>query len=224
MKARSLILRFVLAALALAEPSLWAQDGLGGALSHLGATRSLLHKQFEQRLAAADFDNDQKPDGAVLLDAGQFHGQKTLRIELHVTAQNDSELTFESNEPDLAISALDVNRDGAPDIVVEQMFTHKRLHVWLNDGHGSFRKVRIEDFSSADGESPYQVKAPSLAQDYPTFYLPSKLGSELAVVKAAVPSFGSSPSGRHIRPITSAAHARADEPNPSRGPPFFLSL
>jgi hypothetical protein len=224
MKARSLILRFVLAALALTAPSLWAQDGLDGALSRLGATTNLLHEPFGQRLVAADFDNDQKPDGAVLLDSGQFQGQKTFRIEFHVTARNDSELSFESNEPALSISALDVNQDGAPDIVVEQSFTHKRLHVWLNDGHGSFRNVRIEDFPSADRESPYQFKAPSLAQDFPTLYLPSKLGSELAIVRAAAPPFGSSTSGQHIRPIASARQTRADEPNPSRGPPSLLSL
>src|ERR1019366_1617741 len=224
MKARSPILRFVLVVLALTAPSLWAQDGLGGALSRLGATTDLLHEPFEQRLAAADFDNDQKPDGAVLLDTGHFQGQKTFRIELHVTARNNSELSFESNEPALAITSSDINHDGAPDIVVEQTFTHKRLHVWLNDGHGSFHKARIEDFPSTDGESPFQFKAPSLAQDLPTLCLPSKLGSEPAIVRAAAPSFGSSTSGQHIRPIASTRQTRADEPNPSRGPPSLLSL
>jgi hypothetical protein len=224
MKARSLILRFVLAALALAAPSLWAQDGLGGALSRLGAPTSLLHEPFEQRLAAADFDNDQKPDGAVLLETGQSHGQKTFRIELHITTGNNSELSFESNESALAITSSDINRDGTPDIVVEQTFTHKRLHVWLNDGHGSFHEERIEDFPFSGRESPYQAGAPSPGQVWPALYLPSKLGSELVVVKAAAPSFGSSTSGQHIRPIASTRQTRVDEPNPSRGPPSLLSL
>jgi hypothetical protein len=224
MKARSLIFRFVLVMLALAVPSLWAQDGLSGAVSRLGKSADLLHSPFEQRLVAADFDNDQKPDGAVLFDGGQFHGQKSFRIELHVSGGNDTELSFESNEPALAISALDVNQDGSPDIVVEQPFTHKRLHVWLNDGHGTFSKARVEDFQSSGRDGPYDFKAPSLGQECPALYLPSRLGSELVFVKAAAPSLGSPTSGRHIRPIHSAAHARVDEPNPSRGPPSFLSL
>ena len=224
MKARPLILRFVLAALALTAPSLWAQDGLGGALSRLGATRSLLHGPFEQRLVAADFDNDQKPDGAVLLNTGQFDGQKIFRIELHVTTGNDTEFSFESSEPGLAIATLDVNQDGAPDIVVEQTLSHKRLHVWLNDGRGSFRKARVEDFPSSGSEGPYQVGAPSSGQECPALCLPSKLGPELAVAKGAVPSFGSSISGQHVRPIESAVQARANALNPSRGPPSFLSL
>jgi len=224
MKARSRYLRFVLAALVLAVPSLRAQDGLGGAMARLDTSGCLLHDQFEQRLVAADFDNDKKPDGAVLLDAGQFHGHKTFRIELHVTAGNDTEFSFESSEPALAISTSDVNQDGAPDIVVEQAFTHKRLHVWLNDGHGSFNKARVEDFPSTGRDGPYQLKGPSLGQDCPALCLPSKLGSELAVVRAAAPSVVSSTSGRHIRPIASVAHSRADAPIPSRGPPSLLSL
>lgn len=224
MKMRTFISRFVLAAMALIAPSLWAQDGLEGALSRLGATGSLLHEPFEQRLVAADFDHDQKPDAAVLLDTGQFDGQETFRIELHVTASNNSELSFESDEPDLAITSSDINHDGAPDIVVQQTFTHRRLHVWLNDGHGAFRKARIEDFPSEDGESPYQFEAPSPAQDFPTLYLPSRPGSELASVRAASPSLGSFVSGQRIQPIASTRQTRVDDPNPSRGPPSLLSL
>jgi len=224
MKVRCLIPGFVLAALSLVAPPLWAQDGLDGAVSRLGTTKGFLHQPFEQRLAAADFDNDQKPDGAVLVDAGQFRGQKTFRIELHVTAGNNSDLTFESNDFAPAISALDVNQDGAPDIVVEEAFTHKRLYVWLNDGHGNFREARTEDFPSTGRDGPYQFKAPSLAQDCPAVYLPSKLGSELSIASAAVPSFGSLAGGRQIRPVAPAFQTQADAPNPTRGPPSFLSL
>lgn len=224
MKARCLISGFVLAALALAAPALRAQDGLGGAVSRLETTKGFLHQPFEQRLAAADFDNDQKPDGAVLIDTGRFDGQKIFRIELHVTAGNNSDLTFESNNFAPAVSALDINQDGAPDIVVEEAFTHKRLYVWLNDGHGAFQKARTEDFPSTGRDGPYQVKAPSLAQDCPALYLPSKLGSELALARAAAPSFDSLAGCRQIRPVAPAFLTQADAPNPTRGPPSFLSL
>ena len=221
MKVRTFIPRFALATLSLIAPSLWAQDGLGGAVSRLGSTGALLQEPFEQRLAAEDFDNDQKPDGAVLLDTGQFNGQKTFRIELHVTARNNSELSFESNEPALAITSSDINQDGAPDIVVEQSFTHKRLHVWLNDGHGSFHKTRIEDFPSKVSESPDKAGRPSLEQECPAFYLPSKVDS---AVKAAAPCFGSAVSSQNIRPVAPAFQTRRAEPNPSRGPPSIFSL
>ena len=224
MRARSLYLRIVLAALALAVPPLWAQDGIGGAILRLEDTRGLPHQPFEQRLAAADLDKDEKPDGAVLIDTGQSHGQRAYRIELHVTAGNDSDLTFESNDSAPAISALDVNQDGAPDIVVEEAFTHKRLYVWLNDGHGTFRKARIEDFPSTGRDGPYEFEAPSLAQDCPALYLPSKLGSELVIARAGAPSLDSSTSGQSVRPLVSARLTQADEPNPSRGPPSLLSL
>ncbi len=224
MKARCLIPGFVFAVLSLAAPPLSAQDGLGGAISRLEITKSFLHQPFEQKLAAADFDNDQKPDGAVIVDTGQFDGQKIFRIELHVTAGNNIDLTFESNNLAPAISALDVNQDGAPDIVVEESFTHKRLYVWLNDGHGAFRKARTEDFPSTGRDGPYQFKAPSLAQDSPALYLPSKLGSELSIARAAAPSFDSLADGRQIRPVAPAFQTKADAPNPTRGPPSFLSL
>lgn len=224
MRARSLHLRIVLAVLALGVPSLWAQDGLGGAILRLGDTRNLLHQRFEQGLAAADFDKDEKPDGAALIDTGRSHGQKAFRIEVHVTGGIDSDLTFESSDLAPAISALDVNQDGAPDIVVEEAFTHKRLYVWLNDGHGAFRKARIEDFPSTGRDGPYEFKAPSLAQDNPALYLPPKLGSELAIARAAGPFRDSSTSGQPVRLLVSARQTQADKPNPSRGPPSFLSL
>jgi hypothetical protein len=224
MKACTLIPRFALAVLALIAPTLWAQDGLGGAVSRLGSTYTLLREPFEQRLAAEDFDNDRKPDGAVLLDTGQIHGQKTFRIELHVTARTNSELSFESNEPALAITSSDVNQDGAPDIVVEQSFTHKRLHIWLNDGHGSFHKTRLEDFPSIRRESPDKTGVPSLEQECPAFCLPSRVDSERIIVKAAAPPFGSSVSAPSIRLVASPFQARSDEPKLSRAPPFSLSL
>lgn len=224
MKVRSLYLGIVLGALILAMPYLRAQDGLAGALSRHEATRNLLHAEFEQRLVATDFDNDKRPDGAVLLDAGQIRGQETFRIELHLTAGNDSSLNFESNEPMLGVSALDVNQDGSPDIVVEQAFTHRRLHVWLNDGHGSFRAARVEDFPSTGRDGPYKFELPSPGPDYPSLYFASKLGSDHAMVEFSAACFISLDSNCKIRPNASAIHARVKAPNPSRGPPSFLSL
>ena len=66
------------------------------------------------------------------------------RIELYLSAGENRDLVFAANDPALTISAQDVNQDGIPDLIVEQAFTHKRIQVWLNDGHGKFRRVRVE--------------------------------------------------------------------------------
>ncbi|MGA7245731.1 MAG: VCBS repeat-containing protein, partial [Terracidiphilus sp.] len=129
----------------------------------------------------------------MLLDVGQSNGRELFRIELHVTAGENNELTFESNETALTLSALDVNQDGAPDIIVEQAFTHKRLQVWLNDGHGLFRKVRSEDFPSAPAPSCQWGSPPHWQTDL-TLTLPSKFGSDHDVLIQQVLRFDSSSS------------------------------
>lgn len=224
MKIRSIFVRVVLTALLLAAPWLRAQDGVGGAISRVATTKVLQHLPFGQTLAAADFDMDRKPDGALIVDAGNVRGQKTFRIELHLTGSRDSYLTFESNGFALAISAFDVNRDGAPDIVVEDTITHKRVGVWLNDGHGSFRKVPIEDFPLARADLANTIGAPLLRQDFPALYLPSKSGSDLVVLRVAGHGASTCELARRSGLAQVTPPSYAGEPNPSRGPPSFFSL
>ncbi len=223
MKLRSPKFPIFLISLFFAASSLWAQDGVRGAVSKVGSSPSLLRNSFEHRFVAADFDNDQKPDGAVLLDAGQFNGRELFRIELHVTGGENNELTFESNETALTLSALDVNQDGAPDIVIEQAFTHKRLQVWLNDGHGLFRKVRSEDFPSAPAPS-CQWGSPLHWQVDLALTLPSKLGSDHDVLIRQVLRFDSSSSKWRERTDAPFARLRSINARSPRGPPAFLSL
>src|SRR6516165_2236476 len=157
MKRRLSIAGLVLLLFFLCVPAMKAQDGLGGALS--GSTKAAhAVPEFLTQIAAADFDNDQKPDGAILLESGLQNGKRFFRIELHLTADSNREITFSSAESELSISALDVNRDGIPDLIVEQAFTHKRLQVWLNDGHGRFRQARPEDFP-APSDAPFRWHA-----------------------------------------------------------------
>jgi len=223
MKLRSLIFPIFLISLFLMAPVLWAQDGLEGAVSKVGHGPSLLPNSFEHRFVAADFDNDQKPDGAVLLDAGNLNGQKLFRIELHVTAGENNELTFESNETALTLSALDVNQDGAPDIIVEQAFTHKRLQVWLNDGHGLFHELRGEDFPSAPASS-FQWGSPLHWQVDLSLTLPSKLGSDHEVLIQQVLRFDSSSSNWRDRADARFDRLRSIHTRSPRGPPAYLSL
>ena len=183
MRLRSVCVGLVVAAaLAVTTPRVCAQDGLQGAFARVNlAWPANLGMPFSQTLATADFDGDNQPDGAVLVDCGWFRPQSSFRrIELHLTARGNTDLTFESNETALAVLALDVNSDGATDIVVEQPFTHKRLQVWLNDGHGSFRKVANHAFLSADATNHERIESPSQRPGCPAFCLLAQGGTETA--------------------------------------------
>ena len=213
----------MLVALVLTAPSLWAQDGLRGALSRLNSSADLLSDPFAQRLVAADFDQDQQPDGAILLAGDHLNGPHAFRIELHLTSGENQKLSFTSSETALNLSVLDVNRDGTPDLVVEQTFTRKRVQIWLNDGHGSFRLAKSEDY-------PYGPQAPvswrmSLPPvGFPSPCLSSRSGSEnLALVSQPIP-VPSHSAGQCLWALALLSVSKPRAPNPSRGPPSLLSL
>jgi hypothetical protein len=209
-----------LIALAFTAPSAVAQDGLGGALSEAAKGRNLMPDSLGIKIATADFDSDQQPDGAVLLDEGQFEGRRFFRIRLHFTAGQDNDLTFQSNETSLAISALDVNQDGVPDLVVEQIFTHKRLQVWLNDGHGRFRQARVEDFPPMS-EAPCKWKAPIVEPSCLVLALPSRSEKNQAALLLQVLRFNSSSSHSRARPDYPQVETQSLALPSSRAPPLF---
>jgi len=222
MNARSTCIKFVLAiSVALAAPWIWAEDGLEGALprANLGSLVNLT-APFGQTLAIADFDNDHKLDGAVLVNSGRIRGQNSFRIEFHLSGSNNTELFFESTEATLAIAALDVNHDGATDLVVEHPFTHKRLYVWLNDGRGAFHRGRIEDFPSAEAPSGERLWAPSLRTDSPAACLPQQRCTEM-IMLAACSLRGRPPSTDEFEGLSLASSdtSPAFSPASSRAPP-----
>ncbi len=222
MQMRSTFLRIFLVSLALAAQTVWAQDGLPGAESK-AANAPWLRSPLTSRLVAADFDNDQKLDGALLIDAGVIDGQRMFRIELHVSASENRNLLFASNDPSLAISALDVNSDGMPDLVVEQAFTHKRLQVWLNDGQGGFRRARAEDFPSLT-ETPCKWQAPLLIQASLVAGLPSRHETDQAILLLEILRSESSSSRWRIRREALPDNALVSPSCSPRAPPSFLSL
>jgi hypothetical protein len=136
-------------------------------------------------LAAADFDGDGKPDGAILIGGNWLQPRSRFgTIEVHFTGRPNADLTFESSEAALAISARDVNRDGATDIVVEQAFTHRRVQVWLNDGRGVFHKVRSEDYPAGpEINGPERLESPGHSADCPAMDLPQR-GSDTVMLLA----------------------------------------
>ena len=221
MRLRSTILCISLVALAFGASSAKAQDGLDGALSQAREVRSLTPNSIELKIAAADFDNDQRPDGAVLQDRGLFEGRGFFRIRLHFTAGQDRDLTFQSNETSLTISALDVNQDGIPDLIVEQIFTHKRLQIWLNDGHGQFRQARVQDFQILS-DAPCKWSASIVQANWPVLALPSRSEKDQAASPLRMLRFNSSsshwrPSSEHLQEVSdSLAFYSPRAPPPSR--------
>lgn len=143
---------FLSTLLLVAAPVMHAQDGVEGALARINPTPSVrnpLGSLFNPTLAIADFDNDNKLDGAVLTESASSPGSGSFEIEFHFTALSNRNIRLWLPESDITVSAIDVDHDGDVDIVIEQSLTHKGLQVWLNDGHGNFQKGRIEDFPSA---------------------------------------------------------------------------
>ena len=204
-------------------PLLRAQDGLGGALSDQRAAQAVLLGALGQSLVAADFDRDERPDGAVLTCAGEFKGRKLFRIHLHLTAGQDHELTFDSSETEIALATPDVNRDGIPDLVVEQAFTRKRLRVWLNDGHGVFRPVRAEDFPPST-EAPHTWKLPFEREAAAVVLLPSRNGNDHALQILEILRTGSSSSNWRQRSQSRALQAGSIAFPSPRSPPALLPL
>lgn len=220
MRSRYSSLSIVLSVLFLCVPTIRAQDGLRGTLSpSRGYARFV--PVFGEQVAAADFDRDDRPDGAILMEAGRWHGEKAFRIELHLTALPNVTINFSSAETGLSISTLDVNRDGAPDIVLEKVFTHKRLKVYLNDGHGRFQKASPEAFPSPDESAP-RLRAEMNVQDLPTLCIPTSRDWELAQTAPVLRH------GHVVRTTagmeTSLVLCGARAPSASRAPPSLLAL
>jgi hypothetical protein len=225
MDLRSLSKLLLATAVALAAPLLCAQDGLPGALTSERDSLRNFSTTFGQKLAIADFDKDQKLDGAVLVDSGRVSDQNTFRIEFHLSGSVNNELSFETSETALSIAALDVNHDGATDLVVEQPFTHKRLYVWLNDGHGGFHKGRVEDYPSADLDKADQLVRPCSWVAYPAVCLPQHRAKDLRIL-ATSSVWGRPPSTHAPQPRDFALIFASGpySPDCSRAPPRPRSL
>jgi len=222
MNRRSSLLWIVLSALLLVAPALRAQDGLRGALSQSAEHGRVLFA-FAQDVAAADFDNDQKPDGAVLLQGGPINREMAFRIELHLTGQQNATIRFSSSEAHLAITSVDVNRDGAPDILIERALTHQRLQVYLNDGHGAFQRSTSET-PPPPGDSDPLWSMRVIDQELPSLFLPTTRGFEIARVETAAAWRESDTN--HVRLWHEAllVQCGARAPSASRAPPSFPSL
>lgn len=206
--------------LIVAAPIVRAQDGVQGALREFNRTTS--SRQIlglsGPTLAIADFDGDNEPDGAILLKSSPL-GQGNFEIELHLTGHSDSDIKVNSLESALTVEALDIDHDGDIDLVIEESISHKRLQIWVNDGHGKFEKGRLEDFPSAAAPTPEQVRSPERL-DLPALSLPAQRGFETMLLACHI--VGRPPSEDEFAP-RSKNHPPKDQSfslTPSRAPPL----
>jgi len=224
-EARWPALKCIAVVLALAASSLWAQAGLEGALSRVDRTSPAgLAAPWCRTPAAADFDDDNRPDGAILLDYGWQPQTGFRAIELHFTDGGDSELPFESNRSGLAVSALDVNQDGAADLVLEQDLTHKFLPIWRNEGRGRLRNVRDKDFPSFSDAGNHWLEGPSQRSGFPASGLPPQRGSDLAITTGCMLAYRAFAAREPTPPFPSSAGSRAVGPASPRAPPLGHSF
>jgi hypothetical protein len=215
MNTRSVCVKLLLAAsLSLLSPLVWGQDGLSGALP-----QTRLTSPIARNLAAADLDNDKKPDGAVLLNSGWLRSG-SFKIQLHLTDRPNAELTFESTHTALSLRAADINNDGSVDLVVEEAIGHKPLYVWINQGHGEFHRGRVEDFPALTPATDAQLQSPPDPQDALALCMPSQRGFEITFL--TTPLLSRPPSTDHSQVLSAGPSfaSRTYAPNSPRAPPL----
>jgi hypothetical protein len=204
------------AALVCMAPFLSAQDGLKGALFQANFGTPVGY-----HLAAADLDGDDQADGAILLDSKWIGDHNNIKIQLHFTGRPNTELSLESTGQALTVRASDIDRDGDNDLVVEDAFTHKPLHVWINEGHGDFHEGNIQDYPSLALEADKQLQSPCNQPDCVLFWVPPQRGFEVSMI--TVHLLGRPPStGKSLDPsISSSLMSRIRASRSSRAPPLL---
>jgi hypothetical protein len=207
--------------MAMAASSLWAQDGFKGALSQASLAEPMGPAFWpDRRVVIANFDGDKQLDAAVLVRSDAPGRSHVHRIELHLTEHNNTSITFASTDTSLQLQAFDIDHDGDIDIMVERKFSHERVGVWLNDGHGGFQEGRIADYPAAV-DTRVEVKTPSQGSDF-FADLSGQRGFDLAVLARNSLS-GYEPSTRER--VTSPSSGFLSCPltaSPSRAPPFLV--
>ena len=218
------IFKISLLVLSLCAPSLCAQHWSTGASSAQADRCNFSSERFGQRYIVADFNNDQKPDSITLISLGQHGGQNLFGVRLCDSARPVRLLTFESSEPSVIVTAIDLNQDGSPDIVVEQSFTQRRIEVWLNDGRGGFQKARVADFAIPDTRAPCSAGMPLKERGNfpPRAHL--RRGKKLGMETAKLPTICCYSPNRYRRSLTAQVQKELGGPNLSRAPPLPIQI
>src|ERR1700739_1706947 len=214
-----------LLALSLSAPSLRAQHwNVGAPTARADWDCNFSSGRFGQRFIVADFNNEQKPDSITLMGLGQHGGQNVFSVRVCDSGRTVSLLTFESDETSIIVTAIDVNQDGSPDIIVEQPYTQKRIQIWLNDGHGGFQKANVADFANPDTRAPRTVAASSKGRHHSPPRAHLRRGKKLSIQRAKLPPTCRYCRSRYHRSPTMRVQKDLGGPNLSRAPPIAIHL
>jgi hypothetical protein len=106
-----------------------------------GKALTLLHVSFESLL-----DDDRRPD----VVRGETQGT-SYQITIQLSARNESvSLGFYGVPGDVALSAVDVDRDNHRDLVIASPGNLFPVAVWLNDGQGHFTQADPKRYAVPD--------------------------------------------------------------------------
>ncbi|HTU33164.1 MAG TPA: VCBS repeat-containing protein [Candidatus Acidoferrum sp.] len=98
----------------------------------------------------ADFNGDQRPDFARVLDGGEVtaHGYD-YAIWIQLSGSGRTLIRLVAPSGGLSIEARDVNGDHAVDLVLSTAWLKQPVAILLNDGHGRFSRVAPNAYPAA---------------------------------------------------------------------------
>jgi hypothetical protein len=118
----------------------------------------------DRDFAIADFDGDRRPDLASV-EVQTHSSSGAIAYSIHFRLASGAGQAFGVIAPagGLQLMARDVNGDNAPDILVRTAWQHRRVALFLNDGHGNFSPAdpgafpaaaQNDDVQWSDGQAP----------------------------------------------------------------------
>lgn len=121
------------------------------------------------QFAVADFDGDHRPD-LVGVQGGQSGVARTnYWIQLQLSAAGRQTILLVAPAGGLQIAARDVNGDQIPDLILTTTWLREPVAIFINDGHGTFTRVKPSAF-------PEAFRAPLSNWDSTSDRIPDSLG------------------------------------------------
>lgn len=123
---------------------------------------------FDQSLALADFDADDKTDQASVSGIGLW---KSIAVSFSRT-ESRTILSFRGEDyGNGSLLADDIDNDGDEDLIWTDLLHEESVHVWENDGEGHFKSVPSKEYAGQ-----------FILSDSPTAGTSGRIHSESAVL------------------------------------------